>query len=83
MQIVHARVCMSNRLAYINRHDGNWIKVPELFAGTLHTCVLAVEHLAIVPQYNALLFGCNAQRKSFCFIEERILLSIECRGSDG
>lgn len=68
---LRARVCVSDRLAYINRHGGNWIKVPELFAGTLHTRVLAVEHLAIVPRYNAPLFGCNAQRKSFCLIEER------------
>lgn len=59
------RACVSNRLAYINCHDGNWIKVPELFAGTLHTYVFAAEHLAIVPRYNASLFGCNAQRKSF------------------
>lgn len=44
MQIVR----VSDRLAYINRHDGNWIKVPELFAETLHTCVLMAEHLAIV-----------------------------------
>lgn len=77
MQIV------SDWLAYINRHDGNWIKVLELFAGTLHTCVLAVEHLTIVPRYNASLFGCNAQRKFFCLIKEGILVSMECRVSDG
>jgi len=35
------RAYVQNRPAYINSHDGNWIKVAELFAGTLHTRVLA------------------------------------------
>lgn len=75
MQIVRACACVES--AYINRRDGNWIKVPELFAGTLHTCVLAAEHLAIVPRYNASLFRMQratevllAHRRKDSFIDE-------------
>lgn len=73
------RACV--RSAYINSRDRNWIKVPELFAGSLHTCV-SLRRNCCGSQWNCFWMQ-RAQRKSFCSIEERILVSMECRVSDG
>jgi len=78
------RAYVQNRSAYINSHDGNWIKVAELFAGTLHTRVLARRNASRLSRDTMRSHSnATAQRKSFCSIEERIVVSMECRDSDG